>query len=405
MKPAAFTRAAAAPRSTRRRARAALGIATLLLAGCGGTADSVVDPGPPDPPDPPPGPAPVAAVAVAPHDAVLEVGATLQFTAEARDSAGVVLEDREVIWSSSDTTIATVTGSGRVRGGVPGTATIVATVEGVSGAAPVSVVHAPATLVGAGDIAACATSDDERTAELLDAIEGTVFTAGDNVYDAGTPDEFAACYDPSWGRHKARTRPAVGDNEYGTPEAAGYFEYFGSAAGPAGKGWYSYELGAWKIIVLNSNAARVGVEDGSEQVTWLRAELAASSHRCTLAYWHEPRFSSGYYGGDASFDAFWRALYEHGADVVLAGHDHHYERLAPLDPAGEIDRVGGIRQFIVGTGGRYLRPTLAPRVGSEVRESGTFGVLLLTLRHDSYDWEFVAVAGQTFTDSGSAACH
>lgn len=376
-----------------------------LLAACSGTADSVVDPGPTDPPDPPDSPASVATVAVAPQEAVLEVGAALQFTAEARDSAGAVLVGRTVSWSSSDPTAATVEADGSVHGEAPGTATITADVEGVSGSAPVVVVHAPATLIGAGDIADCATDAHERTAALLDAIEGTVFTAGDNAYDDGTPAEFADCYDPHWGRHKARTRPAVGDNEYQTPEAAGYFGYFGSAAGPLGKGWYTYELGAWKIIVLNSNANRVGVDDGSEQVTWLRAELTGSSHRCTLAYWHEPRFSSGYYGDDATFDAFWTALYEHGADVVLVGHDHHYERLAPLDPAGDPDPVAGIRQFIVGTGGRSLRPAWVPRLGSEVRESETFGVLRLTLRHDSYDWEFIPVEGQTFTDSGSATCH
>ena len=214
------------------------------------------------------------------------------------------------------------------------------------------------------------------------------------------------CYGPSWGRHKDRTYPAIGNHEYHALNGAPHFEYFGAAAGDPDKGYYSYEAGAWKIIVLNSNAGRVPVDAGSPQEQWLRAELAASDHACTLAYWHHPRFSSGVYGDDDRFDAFWQALYEYGAELVVVGHEHHYERFAPLDPAGEIDPANGIRQIIAGNG-RPL-PAADPYCrGQEARrcDSNTHGVLQLTLRHDSYDWEFVPIAGDTFTDTGSGVCH
>jgi hypothetical protein len=348
---------------------------------------------------------PVATVVVQPADTLLEIGQAVQFSAEARDSAGQPLADRTITWSSRDPFVATVTGDGLVEAVDLGTASIEAEVEGVTATSTVTVVPASVTLVGAGDIADCTTPWDEATANLLDGIPGTVFTAGDNVYEDGTAQEYADCYGPSWGRHKDRTYPAIGNHEYHASNGAPHFEYFGPAAGDPVKGYYSYEAGAWKVIVLNSNAGRVPVDAGSEQEQWLRAELASSDHACTLAYWHHPRFSSGVYGDDVRFDAFWQALYEFGADLVVVGHEHHYERLAPLNPAGELDPAAGIRQIIAGTGGRYLRPTGVPRIGSEVRNSETFGVLKLALRHDSYEWEFIPVAGQTFTDAGWGVCH
>ncbi len=368
------------------------------LAACSDASDGPVDPGPPEP-------APVAAVVVSPQLAELEVGATRQFEGVTLDSAGSVLTDRRVAWSTSDPAVATIDTTGLATALGPGTNAISASSEGITGVASLTVVPAAVTLVGAGDIADCATPWDEATANLLDGIPGTVFTAGDNVYEDGTAQEYADCYDPSWGRHKDRTYPAIGNHEYHASNGAPHFEYFGPAAGDPDKGYYSYEAGAWKVIVLNSNAGRVPVDAGSEQEQWLRAELASSDHACTLAYWHHPRFSSGVYGDDVRFDAFWQALYEFGADLVVAGHEHHYERLAPLNPAGELDPAAGIRQIIAGTGGRYLRPTGVPRLGSEVRDSETFGVLKLALRHDSYEWEFIPVAGQTFTDAGSGVCH
>lgn len=381
------------------RTRRLMSIALSALAACSDGYD------PPTDPDPPVTPAPVASVAVSPQSARVEAGSTFVFVARTADSAGAVLDDRPLTWTSSEPTVATINSAGAATALTPGVTTIYATSESVSDSASLTVVDAPVTLVGAGDIADCATPWDEATALLLDGIAGTVFTLGDNVYEDGTPEEYANCYDPTWGRHRARTYPAIGNHEYHADGGAPHFAYFGAAAGDPDRGYYSYEVGAWKVIVLNSNAGRVPVGAGSAQEQWLRAELAASDHACTLAYWHHPRFSSGVYGDDDRFDPFWRALYEYDADLVLVGHEHHYERLAPLDPAGEPDPSKGIRQIIVGTGGRYLRPTGSPRPGSEVRSSDTFGVLELTLRHDSYDWRFVPVAGQTFTDAGSTACH
>ena len=257
--------------------------------------------------------------------------------------------------------------------------------------------------VGAGDIAGCSTSGDEATANLLDNIAGTVFTVGDNAYDSGTAAEFTNCYNPTWGRHKTRTRPAPGNHDYVTPGAAGYYGYFGANAGDPAKGYYSYDLGDWHIIALNSNIAR---DAGSPQEQWLRADLAASTKSCTLAYWHHPRFSSGFeHGNDTSIQPLWQALYDYSADVVLSGHDHDYERFAPQTPTGVADPTRGIREFIVGTGGRshYSLGTL--KANSQVFDATSYGVLKLTLGTGGYDWEFVHVAGATFTDAGSAGCH
>jgi hypothetical protein len=257
-------------------------------------------------------------------------------------------------------------------------------------------------LVGAGDIAYCADDGDEATASLLDGISGTVFTTGDNVYPDGTAEEFADCYGPSWGRHVERTRPSPGNHDYHTAQGAGYFEYFGSLAGEPGKGYYSYDLGSWHVIVLNSN---LPVEPGSAQEGWLRAELAAHPVACTLAYWHHPRFSSGtVHGSDPDMQPLWQALYDFGADVVLAGHEHNYERFAPQDPSGTADPARGIRQFVIGTGGRSLYPFGRTIANSEVRNNDTYGVLKLTLHPTSYTWEFIPGAGRTFQDAGNAPC-
>ena len=260
--------------------------------------------------------------------------------------------------------------------------------------------------VGAGDIASCSSSGDEATANLLDTIPGTVFTLGDNVYQSGTDAEFANCYNPSWGRHKARTYPSSGNHEYKTAGAAGYFNYFGAAAGDPSKGYYSYDLGAWHVIVLNTECAEIGgCQAGSPQNQWLRADLAAHPNTCTVAYGHRPRFSSGSNGNDAQMEPLWQALYDYNADVVLAGHAHDYERFAPQDPSGNYNATRGIVGFVVGTGGAFFTGTGTPRANSEVFQNDTFGVLKLTLHPTGYDWQFVPVVGKTFTDSGSAACH
>ena len=262
-----------------------------------------------------------------------------------------------------------------------------------------------AFLVAAGDIADCKPGA-EITASLLDGLPGTVAVLGDSAYENGTPDEFARCYEPTWGRHKARTRPAVGNHEYGTPGAAGYFAYFGAAAGKAGKGWYSYDLGAWHVVVLNSNCTHVGgCQAGSEQERWLRADLAADGAECTLAYMHHPRFSSGnLHGGSPAVDPLWRALEEDRAELVLAGHDHHYERFAPQTASGALDAERGVRQFIVGTGGRPLRSVGPPEPNSEARDNTTLGVLHLRLRDGRYDWRFVGRPGSSFADAGGGSC-
>ena len=266
-------------------------------------------------------------------------------------------------------------------------------------------------LVGAGDIASCGLLGDEATAPLIDAIfsggaQGLVFTAGDNAYDSGTPQQFADCYDQTWGRYRERTRPSPGNHDYLTESASGYFDYFGAAAGDTDKGYYSYDLGDWHIVAINSNCEAVGgCGPGSAQEKWLRADLSAHPAACTLAYWHHPRFSSGDHGNSPSMQAIWDALYDLGAEVVLGGHDHDYERFAPQDGDGNTDLVNGIREFVVGTGGASLRGFGDIQPNSEVRNSDTLGVLKLTLHSTSYDWEFVPEAGQTFTDSGSADCH
>ncbi len=263
-----------------------------------------------------------------------------------------------------------------------------------------------ATLLAAGDIAGCSTSGDEATAKLLDGLSGTVAPLGDLAYQSGTASEFTDCYGPTWGRHKTRTRPAPGNHEYLTTGASGYFGYFGAAAGDPKKGYYSYNLGSWHVVVLNSNCSQAGgCGAGSGQEQWLRADLIANPTACTLAYWHHPRFSFGNYGNNTATQALWQALYDAGAEIVLSGHDHNYQRYAPLTPTGALDSARGIREFVVGTGGRSHYALKTPPATVEKSNSDTFGILQLTLRASSYDWKFVPEAGKSFTDTGSTACH
>lgn len=267
------------------------------------------------------------------------------------------------------------------------------------------IVFAPApVLVGAGDIAYESRRDDE-TAKLLETIPGIIYTLGDNVYQDGKLEEFHKFYEPTWGRHKARTFPAIGHHEYEVSNAYGYYQYFGAIAGDPGKGYYSYDLGDWHIIVLNSICERLGgCGVDSQQGKWLQADLAANPGICTLAYFHDSLFSSsGSYAYPEVRD-FWRLLYDAEVDVILNGHAHNYERFAPQNPDGQADPGRGIRQFVVGTGGRSFSTFDFPAPNSEVKETGTAGVLKLTLHPTSYDWEFIPIAGQTFTDAGSADC-
>ena len=264
-----------------------------------------------------------------------------------------------------------------------------------------------ATLVGAGDIADCRElAGAEATAKLLEQIPGTVMAVGDLAYPDGSKENFQ-CYDKTWGRLKARTRPAVGNHEFHAVGGTPYFDYFGPAAGERKDGYYSYELGAWHIVVLNSECLAVGgCQAGSRQEQWLRADLAAHPAACTLAYWHKPLFSSGStHGNDLTVKSLFQVLYEAHADVVVTGHDHDYERFAPQNPDGVADTGRGIREFVVGTGGKNQRPFGLIVPNSQIRNADGFGVLKLTLRPGSYNWQFIPEAGKTFTDSGSDTCH
>jgi acid phosphatase type 7 len=262
-------------------------------------------------------------------------------------------------------------------------------------------------IVAAGDIASCSGTADEATARLVGSIDGsTVLTLGDEAYPEGTPEEFEECYKPTWGRFEDRTKPVPGNHEYHTREAKGYFGYFGKAASEAGKGYYSYDLGQWHIVALNSNCEEVGCAASSPQLRWLEADLAKDARTCTLAYFHYPLFSSGEYRpGIRQVKPLWEALYAADVDVVLNGHDHNYQRFAPQDPNGKADPERGIREFVVGTGGRSHYSILGPIANSEVYNDDTYGVLKLTPRPESYEWRFIPVEGETFTDSGSAGCH
>jgi hypothetical protein len=268
-------------------------------------------------------------------------------------------------------------------------------------------VPTPAVLIAAGDISGCDARGDEATARLIQGMDGTVAALGDTAYPSGSNANFTECYDPTWGTFKDRTRPAVGNHEYETPGAKGYFDYFGASAGEPGLGYYSYDLGAWHIVVLNSMCWEVGgCSRDDPQGQWLADDLAQHPSLCTLAYWHFPRFSSGPHGASNFVAAYWSMLAEAGAEVVLSGHDHDYERFAPMNAQGEADPELGVRQFVVGSGGfsHYTFP-LGPTRNSETHSNNTYGVLVLHLYPDRYEWSFVPVEGGQYTDQGETACH
>src|SRR5215211_753791 len=262
-------------------------------------------------------------------------------------------------------------------------------------------------VVGAGDIASCSNANDEATAELLDDIDGTVITLGDNAYEKGSGADFRECYDPTWGRYKHRTRPIPGNHEYDTPGAREYFDYFGEAAGDPSQGYYSYDIGEWHVVALNSECWEVGgCRAPSPQVRWLKADLAANRTDCTLALMHKPLFNSGKHGTTPLVKPLWQALYAANADVVLSGHDHNYQRYAPQDPSGKADPGRGLREFVVGTGGKSHYAIKAPPLpNTEVYNDETYGVLKLTLHPEGYDWKFLPVVRKNFTDSESDRCH
>ena len=258
--------------------------------------------------------------------------------------------------------------------------------------------------IGAGDIADCSSgSEDAATAAIIAQYPAAaVYTLGDNAYHDGTPANYLQCYDPSWGKFKARTFPAPGNHDYHIEGAAGYFGYFGASAGPAGRGYYSYDLGGWHIISLDSEIA---VDATSAQAVWLEQNLAGHPATCTLAYWHRPLFTSGAeHAPEIMMRSLFTILYNAGADIVLSGHNHQYERFAPQRPDGTLDESTGIREFVAGTGGGGLYGFTTPQPNSETRYTG-FGVLKLTLGATTYAWEFLPIAGSSFTDNGTGNCH
>jgi hypothetical protein len=268
------------------------------------------------------------------------------------------------------------------------------------------------TLVGAGDIGVCGSNtSDTRTAQLvadtlLADTTAIAFTLGDNVYPDGSSSWFWSCYEPTWGAFKSRTRPVPGNHDYyNNPKADGYFEYFGANAGPAGRGWYSYDAGAWRVYALSSECIR-GSRCYIRQYRWLRADLVNNPHQCVLAMWHRPRFSTGDHGSSRRMAPVFHLLYDHGAEIVLSGHDHDYERFAPTDPKGNPDPTNGLRQWVVGTGGAGIRPfDVAALPITEARDSTAHGVLRLDLYAGGYDWQFLTTSNNPFTDTGSATCH
>lgn len=264
-------------------------------------------------------------------------------------------------------------------------------------------------LVGAGDVhASCADLSEPRaTAQLLADIPGTVFADGDLASPDGSLAEFENCYGTTWGRYKDRTRPAIGNHEYDTKGAKGYFDYFGSRAGSNAEGYYSYELGHWHVVVLNANCSEIpgGCAAGSPEEMWLRNDLRKHPAECTLAYFHQPLFSSSEVGNDPAVKPFWEDLYRAGAALIVNGHAHDYERFAPQNPDGVADPTHGILEIIAGTGGKDHANFIHVDRNSVVRDNTSYGVLKLTLYPGKYDWEFIPAAGFTFADSGSGRCH
>jgi hypothetical protein len=312
--------------------------------------------------------------------------------------------------------LATVALSACGGGGGAGSPTVLITPSPSPSATP----DPDPVIAAAGDIA-CGSATPRsapcrhmETSELLIEIRpSAVLALGDDQYEFGEYQDFLRFYDPSWGRLLPITRPAPGNHEYQTRDANGYFDYFNGqgrnagVAGFRGEGWYSFEVGSWHLISLNSNCESIagGCGAGSPQLRWLRADLQQSRAVCTLAYWHHPRFSSGKTQNDRTYQPFWEALYEANADVVLVGHDHGYERFAPQGPNAQADAARGIRQFVVGTGGHSFQDFATTLPNSEVRNNNTFGVIKMRLRPGRYEWAFQPIPGGSFTDSGSGVCH
>jgi len=395
--------------------------ALLLIAAvaCRGATPPSSPPPPPPPPPPPAG----APVVTAGHDDKLPVGMTFDLNASFTDTAqgaapwsyGVDWGDgtSDVTGSKSTISAITATHTYAAEGNYQVKVTVTNSLS-KSGSDDLTVDATPPVIIAAGDIGDCNRTSDNATGALLDTISGIVMPLGDNAYVSGTPTEFATCFDPAWGRAKDRMRPVAGNHDYYNPGATknadGYFGYFGAVAGDPAKGYYDFTLGSWLIVVLNTGTEAASyIAAGSPQEQWLRSELASHSQQCTLALMHHPQFSTV---TDRPFirpetTPLWQALYDYGADLVLNGHDHTYQRFKPMRPDGTADAAFGIRQITVGTGGGEGLYGFGPTVPNlEIRNDDTFGVIKLTLKSGGYDWKFMPAPGQgTFTDSGSGTCH
>lgn len=324
--------------------------------------------------------------------------------------------------------------SGALRWLVPITLTLVALVV-FACKIPVQTTPAPATasaelvaasgasvFIGAGDIGECATDGDDRTAHIVDSVlkadsvakvDDAVFTLGDNAYPDGSASNFAICFAESWGdsakRILKKIRPTPGNHEHYTDAAAPYYKYFGDKAGSPKKGYYSYDIGEWHALALNSEILvnpAFTLADRKEQEDWVRAELKKTPQKlCTVAYWHHPLYSSGWHGDNAAIRPIWQILQDGGVDLILAGHDHHYERFAPMNGFGTVDSVKGMYSYVVGTGGGDLRGVRnKPTPGSVTRIQGYFGVLKLTLGKGEFSSAFLDVNGRIW-DPAKGKCH
>lgn len=288
----------------------------------------------------------------------------------------------------------------KYRGTISGALLWLSALTGFAGQ-PVESAQPEAVLLAAGDIAQCGVPGAALTAAVIEQTPGVVLAVGDLAYPKGSPKDFERCFAPTWGKFKERILPAPGNHEYLTPGAAGYFEYFGNRAGEAGKSYYSVDIGQWHIVSLDSN---IDAGPGSDQLRWLQKDLSENRLSCVLAFWHHPRFSSGWHGDNAGMAPAWKMLYERRASVVISGHDHNYERFAPLDANGRPNEGRGIRSFVVGSGGAKLVDFSVRGESSEAWNGSSWGVLKLSLYPDSYAWEFLPVGSGGFRDSGTGPC-
>ena len=392
-----------------RRVRSAAFMASLLVGACHSDKVSTVTPPPPVPPPPPPVRYfPVVALA---HGLTTRAGDSATVAMTLSDSAGLrgAPWQYSVAWGDGTNASGTLDSTGPLslfhlyhgQGQFTIHATLVDAGNVSTTDSSAISVGAPVVLSGAGDIGTCGVPYAAQTAAILDTLPGTIFTAGDNAYPHGSAADFANCYDPTWGRHKARTNPTPGNHEYETPNATGYYAYFGAAAGDPATGYYSYDLGDWHIVVLNSTLTLGPLQ---REEAWLGADLRSHPAKCTLAMWHHPLFTSSVMEPMGTMmTGFWDSLSAAGAEVVINGHLHNYERFAPQTSAGVADPMGP-REFLVGTGGASLDRFDTPVANSEARIE-EHGVLELTLHKSSYSWQFIPVTPGAQSDSGTTACH